>query len=310
VEVIVGDSYKGPLNNHGKPASTRKKQTQTNLNTRTKRTRGPTARQTIGPATLGQNFTPLEGYGTASVQIRLARGSIAPSSGDPSRSRVGRPSSRSPPRSRAGRPPPLARSPVSIESQTPPRASFHLARGHHRPPPAPPAGAFNALTPAGIQVKGESTPLRARESCPATAPPTPVARPSPPLCDAVRHGQQSPRGTVPPTPVRPAHRTLEKGRRNPRRDDARLLRARTRRRRNVRPVEAVTSVAIGPVRSSPSPRRRLLHHHTRRCGTRGDRTPPRRPLCLVRSHVNGTLESPRGRPSNEQPQCHPPRSRS
>jgi hypothetical protein len=115
------------------------------------------------------------------------------------------------------------------------------------------------LTPAGIQVKGESTPLRARESRPATAPPTPVARPSPPLCDAMRHSQQPPRGTVPPTPVQPAHRTLEKGWRNPRRDDTRLLRARTGRRRNVRPVGAVTSVAIGPVRPSPSPRRHPGH---------------------------------------------------
>jgi hypothetical protein len=32
------------------------------------------------------------------------------------------------------------------------------------------------LTLAGVQVKGESTPLRAWESCPGTAPPTPVAR--------------------------------------------------------------------------------------------------------------------------------------
>jgi hypothetical protein len=86
-----------------------------------------------------------------------------------------------------------------------------------------------------------------------------MARPSPPLCDTVRRGQQPPRGTVPPTPIRPAHRSLEKGRRNPRRDDARLLRASTGRRRDVRPVGAVTSVAIGPVRPSPSPRRLLSH---------------------------------------------------
>jgi hypothetical protein len=38
----------------------------------------------------------------------------------------------------------------------------------------------------------------------------------------------------------------------------------------------------------------------------GDGTPPRQPMCLVRPHVNGTLESPRGRPSNEQPLHHPP----
>jgi hypothetical protein len=33
--------------------------------------------------------------------------------------------------------------------------------------------AFNALTSVGIQVKGESTPLRVWESCPGTTPPTP-----------------------------------------------------------------------------------------------------------------------------------------
>jgi hypothetical protein len=117
--------------------------------------------------------------------------------------------------SRSGARRPLKRGPVSIESQAPPRASFRLARGHHGPAaslPAPPAGAFNALTFAGVQVKGESTPLCAWESCPGTAPPTPVASPSPPLCDAMRHGQQQPRGTEPPTPVRLAHRNLEKGR--------------------------------------------------------------------------------------------------
>jgi hypothetical protein len=100
---------------------------------------------------------------------------------------------------------------------------------------------------------------------------------SPPLCDAVWHGQQPPRGTVPPTPVRPARRTLEKGRQNPRRGDTQLLCAHAGHRRDARPVGAVTSVAIGPERPS-----RPLHHHTRCCGTCGDRTPPRQPLCLVR----------------------------
>jgi hypothetical protein len=110
------------------------------------------ARQTIGPATLGRNSAPLEGYGTAPVQIRLARGSVAPSSEVPSHSRVGRPSSGTPPRSRAGLP--LARGPASVESQAPPRASFRLARGVHRLATsilAPPAGAFNALTIAGAK---------------------------------------------------------------------------------------------------------------------------------------------------------------
>jgi hypothetical protein len=141
---------------------------------------------------------------------------------------------------------------------------------------------------------------------------SPVARPSPSLCDAVRHGQQLPSGTVPPTPVQPAHRTLEKGRRNPQRDDARLLRTRTGQRRDVRPVGAVASVAISPVRPSPPPRRHPDHCITipddvEACG---DRTSARPLLCLARPHVNGTLESSHGRPSNEQPLRHPPRSHS
>jgi hypothetical protein len=73
---------------------------------------------------------------------------------------------------------------------------------------------------------------------------------SPPLCDTVRHGQQPPRGTVPPTPVRPTHRTLERGQRNPRRDDTPLLCARTGRRHDVKPAGTVFSVAISPVRPS------------------------------------------------------------
>jgi hypothetical protein len=227
---------------------------QTNLNTRRKQTRRPTASHKIGPATLGRNSASLEGYGAASVQIRLARGSDAPSSEVPSRSRVGRPSSGTPPRSGAGRPPRtrprLDREPNAPSSELLSRSRASRAAA---PIPAPPTRAFNALTPADVRVKGESTPLCARESCPATAPPTPVARPSLPLCDVVRHGQQLPHGTVPPTPVRPAHRTLKKGRQNPRRDDARLLCACTGWRHDVRPVGVVTSIAIDPVRPSPQP---------------------------------------------------------
>jgi hypothetical protein len=126
---------------------------------------------------------------------------------------------------------------------------------------------------------------------------------SPPLCDTVWRGQQPPRGTVPPIPVRPARRTLEKGRQNPRRGDAQLLCAHAGQRRDVRPVGAVTSVAIGPVRPS-----RPLHHRTRRCGTCGDRTPPRQPLCLLRPPVNGTLEPACGRRRDEHPLRRHPRS--
>jgi hypothetical protein len=122
---------------------------------------------------------------------------------------------------------------------------------------------------------------------------------SPPLCDAVRHGQQPPRGTLPPTPVRTAHRTLEKGRRNPRKDDARLLRARIGRCHDVRPVGAVTTVAISPVRPSPPPRRHpghcitipdavaaTGHHHASHCASYGlMSTAPSNP------HVDGSRTS-------------------
>jgi hypothetical protein len=145
----------------------------------------------------------LEGWPPPRAGFRLARGLDAPSSEVLSRSRA----------------------------EHPPRASFRLARGHHGPATSiltPPTGGFNALTFAGAQVKDESMPRRAWESRPSTAPPTPPVRPSPPLCDVVWHGQQQPRGTVPPTPVQLTRLTLEKGRRSPRREDERLRRARTR----------------------------------------------------------------------------------
>jgi hypothetical protein len=111
------------------------------------------------------------------VRFCLARGSIVPSGGTPLRSGDGRP---------------LERDPVSIESRAPPQASLRLTRGHHGPAasiPAPPAGAFNALIIVGARVKGESMPRSAQESRPGTMPLTPPARPSPPLCNTVRHGQ-------------------------------------------------------------------------------------------------------------------------
>jgi hypothetical protein len=192
--------------------------------------------------------------------------------------------------------------------------SFCLARGYHGTAasiPAPPAGPFNALTFPGVEVKGKSATLRAWVSCPGPAPPTLFARPSPPLCDTVRHGQQLLCGTVPPTPVRPAHRTLEKERQSPRREDTRPLNDSTGRRRDVRPGGAVISITIGIVRSSPPSRRRPGHCTTipdavEACS---DRTPPRQPLCLVRSRVNGTLESSHGRPPNRGPLHHHPQSR-
>jgi hypothetical protein len=92
------------------------------------------------------------------------------------------------------------------------------------------------------------------------------------LCDAVRNGQQKPRGTVPPTPVWPTRRTLERGRRSPLREDGRLLHARTGLRRDVGPTGPVT---IGPMRPSPTPSRALHHHllHYGRTGRQDAATP-------------------------------------
>jgi hypothetical protein len=90
---------------------------------------------------------------------------------------------------------------------------------------------------------------------------------------------------VPPTLVRPAHCTLEKGRQSPRREDAQLLHDCMGRRCDDRPAGTVASVTIGPVRPSPPSRRHPDHriaipNAVEACG---DRTPPRRPLCLIRS---------------------------
>jgi hypothetical protein len=137
-------------------------------------------------------------------------------------------------------------------------------------------------------------------------------RPSPPLCGAVRRGRRQSRDTVLPTLVRLTCRALETGRRNPRRGDKRLFHACPGLRRDVRPAGPVTSVAVGPVRPSPSSR-----HHPGHCiaipdavEARGDGTSPRPLLCLVQPTVSGTLESACGRPSNEQPLHRHSRSRS
>jgi hypothetical protein len=100
------------------------------------------------------------------------------------------------------------------------------------------------------------------ESCPSTVPPTPPMGPSPPLCDAVRHGRRQSRDIASSTPVRPTRHTLKRGRWSPRKGDGRLLHARTRLCRDVRPAGAVTSVATGPVRTSPP-----SQHHPGHCIT-------------------------------------------
>jgi hypothetical protein len=86
---------------------------------------------------------------------------------------------------------------------------------------------------------------------------------------------------------------LERGWRNPRKGYVRLPRARSGQRRDVGLVECVTSVTSRPVRPSPP-----LCHHPRHCSAipdtveaRGDETPPRPLLCILRPSVSRALES-------------------
>jgi hypothetical protein len=99
--------------------------------------------------------------------------------------------------------------------------------------------------------------------------------------------------------------TLERG-------DGRLFHACPRLCRDVRPAGRVSSVAIGPVRSSPPPQRHPEHCSaiSDAVGVRGDKTPPRRPLCTLRPPVSRTLESTYGQRLNGRFQHHHPRSRS
>jgi hypothetical protein len=165
----------------------------------------PTAHQIVGPTTFRRNSASLEGHDTALANLRLARWLDAPSGEVPPRSRAGQP-----PRARSR----LARGLDTPSSEVPPRSRTSWARCLHT---CSPTGAFNALTFAGAQVKDEYTPRRTWESRPGAVPPTPPVRPSPPLCDAVRHGRCQSRDTVPPTLVRLMRRALERGRQNPRR---------------------------------------------------------------------------------------------
>jgi hypothetical protein len=135
-------------------------------------------------------------------------------------------------------------------------------------------------------------------------------RPSPPLCDAVRHDRCQSYDTVPPTLVRLTRRALESGRRNPRRRDERLFHTCPGLRRDVRLAGPVTSVVVGPVQPSLPSQRHPGHCITTpyTVGVRSDKTPPRRLLCALRPPVNGTLESACGRPPNERPLHRHPRS--
>jgi hypothetical protein len=90
-----------------------------------------------------------------------------------------------------------------------------------------------------------------------------------------------------PTLVRTGRRTLERGRRNPRKGDGRPFHARPGRRRDVGPVRRISPVTIGPVRPSPPPQR-----HPEHCSATpdvvevpGDKTPPPRLLCALRPYA-------------------------
>jgi hypothetical protein len=109
------------------------------------------------------------------------------------------------------------------------------------------------------------------------------------------------------TLLRPAHHTLERGRRIPRKGYGRPPRARLGRQCVVGPVRHVSSVIIGPVRPSPLP-----CCHPRHCstipdavGVRDNKTPPRLLLYALRPPVSHTLESAYGRRlSGEIPPSH------
>jgi hypothetical protein len=103
-----------------------------------------------------------------------------------------------------------------------------------------------------------------------------------------------------PTLIRPTRRTIKGGRRNPRKGDGRLFRARPGQRHDVGPVRRVSSVTIGPVWPSLPPRR-----HPEHCsaipdavGVRGNKTSPHLLLCTLRPPISCTLESVYGRRLN------------
>jgi hypothetical protein len=117
---------------------------------------------------------------------------------------------------------------------------------------------------------------------------------------------------VPPTLVRPARRTLERGQWNPRTGYSRLSHARTGRRRDVEPVRRVSSIAIGLMQPSPTPR-----HHPGHCstipgavGVQDNKTSPRPPLCDRRPSVSSTLELTHERRPEEKVPYHHPHNRS
>jgi hypothetical protein len=105
---------------------------------------------------------------------------------------------------------------------------------------------------------------------------------------------------------------LERERWNPRNRYRRQPRTYARWRRDVRPVEHVSSVTSSPVRPSPP-----LCHHPGHCITivgtmeaRDDKTPPRPLLCILQPFVSRALESAYGWRSNRKLPHSYPRSHS
>jgi hypothetical protein len=161
--------------------------------------------------------------GPSSGQPRHLSGELPP------RSRARCRATKSPPRSRAGRP--LGRTSASLEGRTPPRENLRLARGRDTPlgpisaslEAAPSSRPPRPLPDQSIKCSGTTrAPGSKVNPChagPLTPPGNHISalfrQPSP--CGhpwhcrgAVREGQCQICDTVPPTPVRPARRTLRK----------------------------------------------------------------------------------------------------
>jgi hypothetical protein len=102
---------------------------------------------------------------------------------------------------------------------------------------------------------------------------------------------------------------LKRGRWNPRKGYGSPPRARTGRRRDVGPVERVSSVTVGPVRPSPP-----LYHHFEHfndipgvVGAQDDKTLPHPLLCNLQPSVSPTLELTHGhRPNRRLPHHYHP----
>jgi hypothetical protein len=103
-----------------------------------------------------------------------------------------------------------------------------------------------------------------------------------------------------PLPYHPHDAPLERGRRNPRKRYGHLPHARPGRRRDVGPVERISSITSGPVRPSLP-----LCHHPGHCSTIpsaveawDNETLPRPLLCILRPTVSCAVESTYGRQPN------------